>query len=246
MNENMVHEIGARIQKLREDKGITQAQLADELGVRRVVVSKWELGIQDLKTEYTVKLAEFFGVSCDELLRGIAPPNSTVNYELGLTNKSIKALKEFKRLDYTDHLKIINGVLSGGEKLTDLLYSIEDYYDFFEAEKDLSGEGFGCIVENDPELFKALQKCRSVGMEIVDSYGRKKLAEGNIKSEFMELLDNIAYSEFGKKSDMVQMMSVLASLIEQCQSPDEAKRISKEIKEELNTLEKGDGDNGEH
>ena len=31
MNENMLHEIGARIQKLREDKGITQAQLADEL-----------------------------------------------------------------------------------------------------------------------------------------------------------------------------------------------------------------------
>lgn len=69
MNENSMTEIGLRIQELRENAGLTQVQLAKILNVRREVVAKWETGLQDLKTVYTIKLADFFNITCDELLR---------------------------------------------------------------------------------------------------------------------------------------------------------------------------------
>ena len=78
-NENMAV-IGLRISKLREKRGLSQKQLADELEknglkVRRETVTQWENGSRDLKTEYTVKLADFFGVTCDYILRGIESEN---------------------------------------------------------------------------------------------------------------------------------------------------------------------------
>ena len=36
--------IGSNIKKLREERGITQAQLAERLGVSFQAVSKWECG----------------------------------------------------------------------------------------------------------------------------------------------------------------------------------------------------------
>ena len=63
--------IGERIAYLRKVRGISQGDLAKAMFVKREVVTHWEIGDRDLKTEYTIKLADYFGVSCDYLLRGI-------------------------------------------------------------------------------------------------------------------------------------------------------------------------------
>ena len=244
MNENMLIDVGARIQKLREAKGLTQSQLADELGVRRAVVSKWELGIQDLKTEYTVKLAEFFGVSCDELLRGIKSENSTVNYELGLSEQAIQTLKIFVEQQNEEHLKVINGILSGGELLTDWLYAIEEYIEYFESEKDMSGEGFGCIVENDPELYAALMKCRSVGMEIVDSYDKKMLAKSNIEDNLDMLVEFVACKIFNKDSLFSRFATTLCELIGEYSETDS--KEMRDLFDDYMMKEQGESNNGEH
>lgn len=63
---------------LRESKGETQAELAKILLVKRETVNQWEQGTRDLKTQYTINLANHFGVSCDYLLgrsRAAAPDN---------------------------------------------------------------------------------------------------------------------------------------------------------------------------
>ena len=69
MAECSLLSIGKRIETLRKNKGITQQQLANDFHVRREVVTKWETGLQDLKTDNIVKLADYFGVTCDYLLR---------------------------------------------------------------------------------------------------------------------------------------------------------------------------------
>lgn len=59
--------IGNRIRELRRQRGITQEQLADSIGVSFQAVSKWETGIALPAITLTPLLASYFGVSMDEL-----------------------------------------------------------------------------------------------------------------------------------------------------------------------------------
>ena len=61
---------GAVIKKLREEKGITQSQLADIIGVSSKAVSKWETskGLPDISL--IESLGKALGVSVAELLSG--------------------------------------------------------------------------------------------------------------------------------------------------------------------------------
>ena len=61
---------GATIKKLREAKGITQGQLAEEIGVSSKAVSKWETakGLPDITL--IEPLAKALGVSIMELMSG--------------------------------------------------------------------------------------------------------------------------------------------------------------------------------
>ncbi len=60
--------IGEIIKELRTERGLSQAALAKEIGVSQKAVDYWERGINEPKASYIVALAEFFGVSSDELL----------------------------------------------------------------------------------------------------------------------------------------------------------------------------------
>jgi len=61
-------DIGRRIQTLRVKSGLSQEALADQLGVTRQSVSKWELGQALPDTDKIVQLSRLFGVATDWLL----------------------------------------------------------------------------------------------------------------------------------------------------------------------------------
>ena len=61
--------LAEKIQKLRKEKGLSQDQLALELGVSRQSVSKWELGDSIPDISKILQLADYFQVSTDYLLR---------------------------------------------------------------------------------------------------------------------------------------------------------------------------------
>ncbi len=63
-------ELGARLQKLRRQAGMSQQELADQLHVSRQSISKWELGTATPDLDNLVRLSELFGVSLDELVLG--------------------------------------------------------------------------------------------------------------------------------------------------------------------------------
>lgn len=67
-------ELGEKLQKMRKQKGITQEQLADSLFVSRAAVSKWESGRGYPNIDSLKAIAQFFGVTIDELLREDAYP----------------------------------------------------------------------------------------------------------------------------------------------------------------------------
>lgn len=65
-----VEKIGSFITECRNCKGITQQQLADQLGITNKAVSKWETGQGMPDISIIPALAEILGVTADELLSG--------------------------------------------------------------------------------------------------------------------------------------------------------------------------------
>lgn len=61
--------MNTRIRDLREDADLTQQQLADILCITQRKYSYLETETQPLTDELLVKLAEFYNVSCDYILR---------------------------------------------------------------------------------------------------------------------------------------------------------------------------------
>lgn len=64
--------LGETIQANRIHCNMTQEFVAETLGVSRQAVSKWENGASDPSTSNLLALAKLFGVSAEELLKGIA------------------------------------------------------------------------------------------------------------------------------------------------------------------------------
>ena len=62
--------IGLFIQSLRKEKGITQNELAEHFGISNKTVSKWECGDALPEIPLLKSLAEYYGVTVDEILNG--------------------------------------------------------------------------------------------------------------------------------------------------------------------------------
>lgn len=60
--------LGMNIATLRKEKGMTQLELADKMGVTDKAVSKWERDLACPDVATLPKLAEIFGISVDELM----------------------------------------------------------------------------------------------------------------------------------------------------------------------------------
>ena len=56
---------GNRLRMLRNEAKLSASQLGKEIGVSDAAIINWENNINDIKGEYIVKLAKFFGVSAD-------------------------------------------------------------------------------------------------------------------------------------------------------------------------------------
>lgn len=60
--------LSKNIKELRTENGLTQSQLAENIGVTQGAVYFWEKGVNEPTAGYLIKMAELFGISVDELL----------------------------------------------------------------------------------------------------------------------------------------------------------------------------------
>lgn len=74
----LMEALNERIKRLRKEKGLTQNQLADQLGVTDKAVSKWEVGEANPDISLLVKMAQLFDVTVDYLLTGVSPEKEVV------------------------------------------------------------------------------------------------------------------------------------------------------------------------
>ena len=81
-----MNDFGEFLFKLRKENGMTQAELAQALGVTNKAVSKWETGEAMPETALLLPISRIFGVSVDELLDG----KRSENADAGVEQQSIK------------------------------------------------------------------------------------------------------------------------------------------------------------
>ncbi len=86
--------VGARISRLRREKGMTQVELARALEVSQPVVSDYENDVIKLSGETIVALVQILGASADELL-GLEKPARTA----GATVKNRRIYRQLQSID---------------------------------------------------------------------------------------------------------------------------------------------------
>ncbi|MEG0367757.1 MAG: helix-turn-helix transcriptional regulator, partial [Coprobacillus sp.] len=81
-------EIANKLLQLRKEKGLSQEQLAAELGISRQAISKWERAEASPDTDNLIELAKLYGVSLDDLL--LHEPDSKETNEVDETEETIE------------------------------------------------------------------------------------------------------------------------------------------------------------
>ena len=94
--------IGSRIKELRQEKGVTQSELADALMISFQAVSNWERGVTPPDIENLIRIAAYFGVLVDDLLR-----SKNDDVYLGIDGGGTKTEFAVVSADGTVHRRIV-------------------------------------------------------------------------------------------------------------------------------------------
>ncbi len=70
--------LSEKLYELRKKSGLSQEQLAEQLGVSRQAISKWESGSAMPEIDKLITISEYFGVSTDYLLKETGMAGSPV------------------------------------------------------------------------------------------------------------------------------------------------------------------------
>lgn len=84
------------LMRLRKQKGLSQEELAYQLGVSRQAVSKWESGTSIPELERLIELADLFDVTLDELVKGERSTSQGIIMSEEELHRVIRKSKEFE------------------------------------------------------------------------------------------------------------------------------------------------------
>ena len=79
--------LGMMISSLRKEKGMTQLELAEKMGVTDKAVSKWERDLSFPDINSIPKLAEIFDVSVDDLMQVKTETKEDISDHLNLLTR---------------------------------------------------------------------------------------------------------------------------------------------------------------
>lgn len=88
--------IGSFLKSLRKEKGITQEQLAEVLGVSGRTVSRWETGYNMPDLDVLIIIADYYGVEIRELIDG-ERKSETVDKEIKETVMKVSDYASYEK-----------------------------------------------------------------------------------------------------------------------------------------------------
>ena len=130
----LMSDLKTRLFDLRTDAGLSMAELAKKVGTYQSRISDIESGKSCIKADDLPKYADALNTTVSYIVTGKYPENETICDELGLSNKTIETLREWKKVDpsgsgaiYAQH--VIDFLVEDGV----LLYCIGHYlFDSFD------------------------------------------------------------------------------------------------------------------
>ena len=102
--------VGAFLQTLRKEKGLTQEQLAEQVGVARRTVSRWETGSNMPDLDILLELADFYSVDLREILDG-ERKSEQMNEEL---KETVLQVADYSNEEKARLLKRMHGMFIAG------------------------------------------------------------------------------------------------------------------------------------
>lgn len=233
--------IGNKIRELRKQRGITQEQLADSVGISFQAVSKWETNIALPDITLAPVLANFFGVSMDELFdfnireteqRIIEITDEAYQYRDNDPAKSRQILEDALKtypendvllnnllyvLDYTvdpDETIAIAGKLIGSTTHEDVKYDALRFLAYAYKEKG-DPESAGAALEQIPEIY--FTKLTEIAY-VLSGEAKREAAEKQKWISFenlLQMMEKVAecYEEKGEIEEAVQELEKALLLI---------------------------------
>jgi transcriptional regulator with XRE-family HTH domain len=105
--------IARRLARLRREKGLTQAEMAEMLGISQPIVSDYERGELRLHGELIVRMAEILDCSADEIL-GLRERETATGATNRRVLRRIQQIDLLPRRDQEALLRTIDAFLSKG------------------------------------------------------------------------------------------------------------------------------------
>jgi transcriptional regulator with XRE-family HTH domain len=112
VNITYMKHIGKVIKKIREEKGLTQLQIAELIHMHRSNYSKVESGERDLSIESINKIAKYFGMSIDELVNFNGNIPNEVTTEDKTLMEQVKLIQELEPEEKNMVFKMIDTFLT--------------------------------------------------------------------------------------------------------------------------------------
>lgn len=103
-----------RIRDLREDRDLTQKEVAEKLYMQTTQYRRYECGERSIALELAVQLADLYNVSID-YIAGVAEHNERIHAEELNVNEKL-LLTYFRKLSETDKAKVIERTMTLAEK----------------------------------------------------------------------------------------------------------------------------------
>lgn len=193
----------SRLVELRNEKGLSQQQSADLIGISRNTLSMYERGERCASIDIAVNVANVYNVSLDYLFGTgykSKEKNDMTLYDMGFSEEALDVLMDSKVLAYTDR------VLSNPsfEKIRDLLYALyyrplRNSYETNYISRLISDLLYKIIVEEGKdayelrpmsedectELIQAVKQC------IVDAEKKKDMIFKTDYDDFLDCEDNL-------------------------------------------------------
>jgi transcriptional regulator with XRE-family HTH domain len=92
-DKNFYHALGARIADARKAQGMTQVQLAEELGVAQQTLAHYEVGRARLPASFLPQIAHTLAVTVEDLIGEESPPGKR-----GPAPKLLQQIERIQRL----------------------------------------------------------------------------------------------------------------------------------------------------
>lgn len=198
-----------RLKQLRESKGLTQSQLAEELSIGRASISNYELGSRTPDLDVLVKIADYFEVTTDYLA---GKSNFKNNKSQGMFSK--EELETFSKLDEKVATQLIDRVETFKNTILNL------------CNQDVHPEMINSIFKSLNLLFKFYAQLELIKMDKVEEI-RNLIKDSIIKKESpMIMIENYLNQPINNSKEVSYTLSELIS---------ELTTISNEVQSQSNS-----------